>query len=52
MGNTIQAIYENGSFRPLVAIDLPENSLVNLDLHISENGGGLRRKVQNMFRVA
>ncbi len=34
MTQTIEAIYENGVFRPLAAVDLPENSVIELDLHL------------------
>jgi len=34
---TITAIYANGVLRPLVALDLPENSEVELDVKVIEN---------------
>ena len=38
MGEHIQAIYENGVLRPLQPLDLPENSVVEIDLRdVSEN---------------
>lgn len=37
MTQTIEAIYENGVFRPLAAVDLPENSVIELDLHLRED---------------
>ncbi len=52
MGQTIQAIYENGLFRPLVSVDLPDKSLVELDLHLPENGENLRQKVRGIFQAA
>lgn len=32
MNDSIQAIFENGVLRPLVPLDLPENSVVELDV--------------------
>ncbi len=32
MSENIQAIYENGILRPLVPLDLPENSIVEIDV--------------------
>lgn len=32
MSQHIQAIYENGLLRPLVPLDLPENSVVEIDV--------------------
>lgn len=32
MSEHIQAIYENGILRPLVPLDLPENSIVEIDV--------------------
>lgn len=52
MSRTIQAIYENGLFRPLAPVDLPEQSVVELDVHVSENGENLRQKVRNIFQEA
>ena len=37
MTQTIEAIYENGVFRPLAAVDLPENSVIELDLHLRDD---------------
>ena len=37
MTQTIEAIYENGVFRPLEAVDLPENSVIELALHLRED---------------
>ena len=38
MAEHIQAIYENGVLRPLAPLDLPENSIVEIDVRdISEN---------------
>lgn len=36
MGQTLTAIYSNGVLRPLVALDLPENAEVELDLKVIE----------------
>lgn len=39
MSQQIQAIYENGLLRPLVPLDLPENSIVEIDvLDVNDNG--------------
>ncbi len=35
MTKTIEAIYENGVFRPLDAVDLPDKSKVEIDLHLN-----------------
>jgi predicted DNA-binding antitoxin AbrB/MazE fold protein len=32
MSQTIQAIFENGVLRPLAPLDLPENTIVEVDL--------------------
>ena len=38
MAEHMQAIYENGVLRPLAPLDLPENSIVEIDVRdISEN---------------
>ena len=38
MAEHIQAIYENGVLRPLAPLDLPENSIVEIDVRdVSEN---------------
>lgn len=37
MNQTTTAIYENGLLRPLVALDLPEHSEVEITVRISEN---------------
>jgi predicted DNA-binding antitoxin AbrB/MazE fold protein len=36
MSQTVTAIYSNGVLRPLVSLDLPENSEVELDLKVIE----------------
>jgi predicted DNA-binding antitoxin AbrB/MazE fold protein len=39
MSQQIRAIYENGILRPLVQLDLPENSIVEIDVRdVKENG--------------
>ena len=52
MSQTIQAIYENGLFRPLAVVDLPDKSVVELDLHLPASGKDLRQKVRAMFQDA
>lgn len=38
MSQSIQAIYENGLLRPLTPLDLPENSVVEIDVRdVKEN---------------
>jgi predicted DNA-binding antitoxin AbrB/MazE fold protein len=37
MTRTIEAVYENGLFRPLVSVDLPEKSVIEIDLHLPED---------------
>lgn len=38
MSQQIQAIYENGLLRPLAPLDLPENSIVEIDVRdLKEN---------------
>lgn len=38
MSQHIQAVYENGLLRPLQPLDLPENKIVEIDVHdASEN---------------
>lgn len=40
MSQQIQAIYENGLLRPLAPLDLPENSVVEIDVRdVKENDG-------------
>ena len=39
MNEYIQAIYENGILRPLQPLDLPENSILEIDVrNITKNG--------------
>ena len=39
MNEHIQAIYENGILRPLQPLDLPENSILEIDVrNITKNG--------------
>ncbi len=52
MSRTIRAIYENGLFRPLSAVDLPDKSLVEIDWQPAENGENLRRKISGIFQAA
>lgn len=52
MSQTIQAIYENGLFRPLRSVDLPEKSVVEIDFHVSENQESLRQKARRIFQEA
>lgn len=52
MAQTIEAIYENGIFRPLQSVDLPDKSVVQLDLLLPGNGKEQRQKVSDVFREA
>lgn len=38
MSQSIQAIYENGLLRPLTPLDLPENSVVEIDVRDVQKG--------------
>jgi predicted DNA-binding antitoxin AbrB/MazE fold protein len=50
MSEHIRAIYENGILRPLQPLDLPENSLVEIDLRdVSENG---EKESVNKLKIA
>ena len=35
MSQNIQAIYENGTLRPLQPLDFPENSIVEIDVRVA-----------------
>ncbi len=39
MTSIVHAVYENGVFRPLEPVDLPNNTPVELDLRISSEQG-------------
>ena len=39
MSRNVQLIYENGVFRPLQPIDLPENKIYDADLRETEENG-------------
>ena len=53
MSQTIQAIYENGLLRPLVSLDLPEKTVVELDLRLQKSETeNLRQKVRGIFQEA
>ena len=49
MNQTTTAIYENGLLRPLVSLDLPEHSEVEITIHISENS--LRGQVRKALKL-
>ena len=49
MNQTTTAIYENGLLRPIVALDLPEHSEVEIAVHISENS--LRGQVRKALKL-
>ena len=49
MNQTTTAIYENGLLRPLVSLDLPEHSEVEITVHIGENS--LRQKVRKALKL-
>ncbi len=46
---TITAIYQNGVLRPLVSLDLPENSEVELDVKIIENKQDSRQAIGELL---
>ena len=49
MSEHIQAIYENGVLRPLQPLDLPENSIVEIDVRdVSEKTD---KKADNKFKI-
>ena len=49
MARQLEAIYENGVLRPLAPLDLPENSIVEIDVRdISENSN---EKSVNRFKI-
>ena len=53
MNQTIKAIYENGLLRPLIPLDLPENSAVEITLQTNgETNETLSAKVHNALKVA
>jgi predicted DNA-binding antitoxin AbrB/MazE fold protein len=52
MSQTIQAIYENGFFRPLASVDLPEKSVVEFDFRVTANQETVRQQVRNIFQTA
>ena len=46
---TVTAIYANGVLRPLVLLDLPENSKVELDVKVIENKPNLRGQIEELL---
>ncbi len=42
---TVNAIYQNGVLRPVVSLDLPENTEVELDVKIIENKSDSREQI-------
>ena len=49
MSERIQAIYEKGILRPLQPLDLPENSVVEIDVRdVSEN---VEKESVNKFKI-
>ncbi len=49
MNQTTTAIYENGLLRPLVSLDLPEHSEVEITVHISADS--LHTKVRKALNL-
>lgn len=39
MNRSVQAIYKNGIFRPLAPVNLPEDTVVEIDLRDVKEGG-------------
>lgn len=54
MSQLIQAVYENGMLRPLAPLDLPENSMVEIDVRDEKQTGAAthRDKVSRVLREA
>jgi predicted DNA-binding antitoxin AbrB/MazE fold protein len=52
MSQSIQAIYQNGLLRPLVPLDLPENSVLEINVRdVMENGSGTIQEIaEQVFR--
>jgi predicted DNA-binding antitoxin AbrB/MazE fold protein len=46
---TVTAIYENGILRPLVSLDLPENSEVELNVKIIESKQDSREQIGELL---
>lgn len=46
---TVTAIYQNGVLRPLVSLDLPENSEVELEVKIIENKQNSRQAISELL---
>jgi predicted DNA-binding antitoxin AbrB/MazE fold protein len=49
MSQTLTAIYSNGVLRPLVSLDLAENSEVELSLTIIEKNGEQSENISNLL---
>ncbi len=49
MSQTLTAIYSNGVLRPLVSLDLPENSEVELDLTVIEKNDNLSENISRLL---
>jgi len=49
MNQTTTAIYENGLLRPLISLDLPEHSEVEITIHTVENS--LHSKVRKALKL-
>lgn len=49
MNQTTTAIYENGLLRPLVSLDIPEHSEVEITIHISEDS--LDKQVRKALKL-
>ncbi len=50
MIENIQAIYKNGVFHPLQALDLPDNKIVNIDVRDSSSNS--IETSDNKFKIA
>lgn len=46
---TVNAIYQNGVLRPVVSLDLPENTEVELDVKIIESKNGSREQIGELL---
>lgn len=49
MNQSIQAIYQNGLLRPLAPLDLPEDSIVEIDVRdVIENGAKKSKNAEKL----
>lgn len=51
MSQTVRAVFENGVFRPTGQIDLPEHSVVELELRAVEEEGSHRKGKARVYEI-